>query len=176
MRAHHAVRMLLVAAMLTPPAALAWQTPAPLPEPAVLSTADFNRVPSRGDTSSYLQLIEQAIETGRSNHKVSRRTSQRLDDMHGRIATIVDQYDDLADIPQDRRMRLLESQKIIGDILADTRRSDWTCSNAAPTGSRLARVQCTTKDDAALVRRGSREWTEKMQQVGCVPGEGNCSR
>lgn len=164
---------LLAVLLAMPPEAPATSVTQTAP-PQEVQLLDLNMLPRQGKPDVYLGYIQQSVEAAKEQ-SLPKRSEQRLDDMEGRIAKILSDYDNLDQIPLARREKVLESQKIIHDIIANRRSNDWVCTSAAPTGSRLSKVQCATREDLDLSRRGSREWTEKMQQVGCLPGEGNCS-
>lgn len=143
------------------PQATASQTPSQPQLPQI----DLAQLPRQGNTATYMGLVHQTIEEGKTKH-LSKRSEQRIGDMQNRIALVLRQYQDINEIPPERRLRILESQRIIADILANARPNDWVCVDTPPTGSKLNKVQCATREDVEASRRSSKSWTEHAQGLG----------
>ena len=84
-------------------------------------------------------------------------------------------YGDVASMPQDARVALLNDQERVNGILMHNDIDRLVCQHVAPLGSRIPKTECRTYGQIMREREGARESMQTLNQTGRAINGANSS-
>lgn len=136
-----------------------------------LATAEAEKIT---DAEAFVEEIDLALDVAQEGGygRLKRGAMPRLESARDRIADLLEGHDNAMELSPEERIELYNAQELITSILKNDDKDRVVCRKEVRTGSRVPTTECLTIAQLEERTRASRYTTNKMQTMGCVPGEG----